>query len=68
MGLEYDLMVIAGLTAGQMPLGFVLNRSEDQAVRRDAELMERSLLYVAMTRAREAVLLTAPGRLTPWAR
>lgn len=67
-GLEFDRMIIAGLSEDQMPLAWLVARSEDPAVRREAELMERALLYVALTREREAVLVTAPGKLSRWVR
>lgn len=65
-GLEFDRMILAGMSDDQMPLRVAVDRSEDAAVRREAELMERALLYVALTRAREAVLITAPGRISRW--
>lgn len=65
-GLEYDRMVIAGVNEDSMPLRQRVERSGDKAIRREAELMERALLYVAMTRAREAVLMTAHGKVSGW--
>jgi hypothetical protein len=65
-GLEYDRVIIAGLTDEAMPWRAQVMRSEDKAVRREAELMERALLYVALTRARRAVLVTAVGGVTGW--
>ncbi len=65
-GLEYDQMIIAGASGDMVPDGVTVGRSSDQAVRRDAEIMERALLYVAITRARKAVLITAHGSLTSW--
>jgi len=65
-GLEYQRMVIAGLSEEAMPLQHRLTHSDDPVVRREAELMERALLYVALTRAREAALITAHGRLSGW--
>ena len=65
-GLEYDRMIIAGMTKKAMPLEYQLNRTEDKSVRREAELMERALLYVAITRARCAVMLTAHGEVSGW--
>lgn len=65
-GLEFDRMIIAGATDDQIPLRWLLDRSDDPAVRQEIELMERALLYVALTRAREAVLITAPGRMSEW--
>ncbi len=65
-GLEYDRMVIAGVNQDSMPLRLRLERSSDKAVRREAELMERALLYVAVTRARAAALITAHGTVSDW--
>lgn len=65
-GLEYDRMIVAGMTRDSMPLRTAVERSEDGAVRRDAELMERALLYVAITRARRAALVTAHGEASGW--
>ncbi len=65
-GIEYDRMIIAGLSEDSMPLHKRVARSRDMAVRREEELMERALLYVAMTRAREAALITAHGKVSDW--
>ncbi len=65
-GLEYDQMIIAGVSEDSMPLRGRVDRSGDKAVRREAELMERALLYVAITRAREAALITAHGKVSGW--
>ncbi len=65
-GLEYDRMVIAGMNEDLMPLKARIARSGDAAVRREAELMERALLYVVLTRARGAALITAHGKVSAW--
>jgi superfamily I DNA/RNA helicase len=65
-GLEYDRMVIAGVTNKMMPFHISVQQTSDVAVRRDAELMERALLYVAITRARRAALVTAHGTMSQW--
>lgn len=65
-GLEYDHMIIAGLSDENMPWRSRVRFSKDPAVRREAELMERALLYVALTRARKSALVTAHGRMTGW--
>lgn len=65
-GLEYDRMIIAGVTENSVPLATRLKRATDNAVRREVELMERALLYVAITRARRAALVTAHGQVSPW--
>lgn len=67
-GLEYDRMVIAGMNEDLMPLRARIARSGDAAIRREAELMERALLYVALTRARGAALITAHGKVSAWIR
>lgn len=65
-GLEFDRVAIVGLAAGDMPSRWAVEQYEDPLARADAELMERSLLYVAMTRARRSVLLTASGTPCRW--
>jgi superfamily I DNA/RNA helicase len=65
-GLEYDRMILAGMSDEAMPLRFHIWRSQDASVRREAELMERALLYVALTRARRSVLITAHGKASEW--
>ena len=65
-GLEYDRVIIAGLNDKAMPLVARLKQTTDTAVKREAETMERSLLYVALTRARRAVLITYHGDRSAW--
>lgn len=49
-GLEWDHVIVAGLSEGLMPISYA---------RTDAEIdEERRLLYVAVTRARESITLT----------
>ncbi len=67
-GLEFNRMVIAGVNDGIIPLQDAIEGSEDAAVREDNELHERALLYVALTRAKTAVLLTCHGTPSPWLR
>ena len=64
-GLEFDRVVLAGADAGSIPRA---SRSKDAAVREESMEKERSLVYVALTRARRAALVTAPGPLTDWLR
>lgn len=61
-GLEFDRIVIAGANAGIIPLEGPDSHSTDPTVRADAETGERSLLYVAATRAKKAVVVTAFGK------
>lgn len=58
-GLEFDRVVLAGVNDDLMPYKHVVQRSSDKAVRREAEDQERALFYVAVTRARAEVLITA---------
>lgn len=61
-GLEFERMVIAGMSEDAMPWRKVVERSQDAAVKREAIDMERALLYVAVTRAKLDVLITAHGK------
>lgn len=67
-GLEYDNMIVAGLHETTRQLDRKLQETEDPTVRRELEQLERSLLYVALTRARQAALLTCCGPPSPWMR
>ncbi len=65
-GLEYDHMIVAGLSDDNMPWRTRVRYSKDRAIQRETELMERALLYVALTRARKSALVTAHGRISEW--
>lgn len=65
-GLEFDRIVIAGVNDGVVPLRVGDLRSDDRAVREEAELRERALFYVAATRARREVLITCHGVASEW--
>ena len=65
-GLEFDRLVVAGVSDGVVPLAVGDLRSEDGAVREEAEKRERALFYVAVTRARSEVLITSHGEPSPW--
>jgi DNA helicase-2/ATP-dependent DNA helicase PcrA len=54
-GLEFDAVAVIGLEEGLMPHAISSDRTETLEE-------ERRLFYVALTRAREEVLLTAAGR------
>jgi DNA helicase-2/ATP-dependent DNA helicase PcrA len=51
-GLEFDAVVVSGLEEGLLPHGSAMNEARELEE-------ERRLFYVALTRARDAVLLTA---------
>ena len=65
-GLEFDHMVIPGLSAGVMPNRRVLYECPDQISRDAFEQRERSLLHVAATRARKRVVITCSGEPSPY--
>jgi superfamily I DNA/RNA helicase len=57
-GLQYRAVAIIGVEAGELPLERVLDRQADEAARAAFLELERNLLYVACTRARERLLVT----------
>ena len=59
-GLEFPAVFLAGLEKGKLPLE---RAGEETNVEE-----ERRLLFVGMTRAREELILTAGGELSPFAR
>ena len=65
-GLEFDRMIIAGVNADTVPLPAALETASDPAVRAEAEVRERALLYVAATRARREVRITGWGEPSPF--
>ncbi len=65
-GLEFDRLAIVGLNRQTMPLRAALDAADDPGRRADVEQMERSLLYVAMTRARRALWVSGVGEGSPF--
>lgn len=57
-GLEFDVMIVAGVNRGVIPLPAAIEGS-DEVTRAEGQKSERALLYVAVTRARKQVLITA---------
>ena len=65
--LEYQRMIVAGVSAGLIPDARVAEHRETDPVRYDRELKQaRSLLFVAATRARDAVTITWHGIPSPF--
>lgn len=64
-GLEFEHVIVVAANKGVLPLTAAVADAEDEVARRDAETGERSLLYVAITRARRSATITAYGELTP---
>ena len=60
-GLEFEYLCVVSANDGIIPLANVLDDAEDPVAARDAETRERSLLYVALTRARRRAVITACG-------
>jgi len=63
-GLEFNNVIIAGLTKENMPKDSVLARAEDPVSHRTAETREKSLLYVSATRAKKEVVITSFGPMS----
>ncbi len=61
-GLEFDCVIVAGVNEGVIPLKAVLDAATDPVNKREAYDAERSLLYVAITRAKREVVITSSGR------
>jgi superfamily I DNA/RNA helicase len=60
-GLEFDAMIIAGVNDGMVPLTAAAAAVDSDYAQMEFEVKERSLLYVATTRAKTHVLLTCHG-------
>lgn len=63
-GLEFPRVILAGTQKGKMPLA--AGEYADHASLEDHELKERCLLYVAATRARDALVITGFGEPSPF--
>ena len=61
-GLQFRAIAVMGVEEGTVPLGSVRSRQPDEAAQRAFVEMERNLLYVACSRARERLLITGVGR------
>lgn len=60
-GMEFSRVLIFGVDEGLVPADYLL-RDVPEADRVDAVLRERSLLYVAATRARDELVITTDGQ------
>ena len=67
-GLQYRAVAIIGVEASELPLERVLDRQADEAARAAFLELERNLLYVACTRARERLLVTGVRELSGFLR
>ena len=65
-GLEFDEMILASLNEGIVPLKAALDGAGDPVELKQADLEERALLYVAITRAKKRALLLSYGVVSPY--
>ena len=65
-GLEFDRIIVSGVSEGIVPLASALRDCATRTDRKEIEVQERSLLYVAATRARKEVLVTCFGEKSPF--
>jgi hypothetical protein len=65
-GLEFRAVALVGCDAEHMPLNDALARTDGDDTRRLVEQRERHLLYVGCTRARECLLITYAGKVSPY--
>ena len=65
-GLEFDAIIIAGANDGIVPLAAATAEVDSDYARLEVETKERSLLYVAATRAKNYVLITCGGKPSPF--
>ncbi len=62
-GLEFTCVFIVGMNKGNMPLKSAINTSDPQS-KEEAMIAERSLLYVALTRAKKMTYLSGYGKMS----
>lgn len=65
-GLEFKVVFVADCSADEVPLKSVLKALDDAADREEALALERQLLYVSMTRARDELYVTWVGEKSPF--
>ena len=65
-GLEFEHVIVVAANKGILPLEAAGDHAEDNVAKRIAETRERSLLYVALTRARRSAAITGYGALSPF--
>jgi len=63
-GLEFNHMICPGVNAQTLPLQYALTLQDNEESKADFELKERSLFFVALTRARKSVLVTSYGKMS----
>lgn len=61
-GLEFDQVILASANDGLVPLSYAIQDKADKVSLRQAENEERSLVYVALTRARKSAVVVSYGK------
>ncbi|MBR3584527.1 MAG: ATP-binding domain-containing protein [Oscillospiraceae bacterium] len=62
-GLEFSCMFLVGMNKGNMPLKKAIETTDEEA-RKEAIIAERSLLYVALTRAKKISYVSGYGKMS----
>jgi len=65
-GLEFEEVILASMNDGVIPLSKALAGKGDAVEKRQADLEERALVYVAMTRAKKKLIVTFYGQASPY--
>lgn len=65
-GLEFDHIFVVSMNKGTVPLTMAVEAGEDAVARRNAETVERSLVYVALTRSKKTATMTGYGDISPF--
>ena len=65
-GMEFDTVVIVDVNDGIIPSSKYLEDCADLESRKEQEMIERSLLYVAATRARKQLYVFSWGTPSPY--
>lgn len=60
-GLEFDHLIIVSANKDVIPLKSAVSNHDNETAKEEADLRERSLLYVAATRAKKEVVITCYG-------
>ena len=60
-GLEFERVVMASMNEGMVPLSAAIDGKGDDTARESAVTEERSLVYVAATRAKKELLVLSYG-------
>lgn len=65
-GLEFDQVILASANDGLVPLDFAVRGKADSISKEEADTEERSLVYVAITRARKAAFVLSYGAVSEY--